>query len=243
MTSEPVKVLIGVPLRGGDVRWQLFMALLRTFTLNFEDANGRKYAFDVLPAGGGDIAHARNMILREAQKLSAEIVVMIDSDMEFVPEHLARLLAWFKHPEVQFLGGLYPRKSGGNQLVLSHGLFRENSPIEGLWEVGEICTGFVAIRMQLVYEMQQKYPSTKYVVEEPGCEGETGYELFTMGVVNASWKPGQPPYSRRLSEDHYFSLRVREMGYLVHADPAIILPHYGMENLLEKFIRKQPSPA
>lgn len=213
MPLDPKKVFLGIPFSGGTTRWETSMSLISML------ASRVNREFVIFPGGGCDIAHARNLMVHECLNHSGRdcaTMLMIDSDIQFTAEHVEKLLAW----ELAVIGGIYPRKNS-KELRWS-----VNGKIEilpnGLWSIDELCTGFMAIRTDILREMIEAHPETAYEIEDERYRGETGHELFAMGVVNR----------RRLSEDYYFSYRVRQMGYGVYADPSIQLGHVGEVDFL-----------
>lgn len=170
--------------------------------------------FVIFPGGGCDIAHARNLMVHEFLNHSGrdcDTLLMIDSDILFGPEHVERLLSW----NLAVVGGIYPRKNSQELRWSVNGNVEKLD--NGLWSVDELCTGFMAIKAALLQVMIAHFPETAYQIEDDRYRGETGHELFAMGVVNR----------RRLSEDYYFSWRVRQMGFGVYADPEVQLGHVG----------------
>lgn len=208
MPTHPQKVFLGIPFSGGSTRWETSMSLLSLIS----QPSG--FEFIVFPGGGCDIAHARNLMIHECLEHSGKgcsKILMIDSDIRFTPDQITRILSW----DYPVVGGIYPRKKMDELAWSVNGNVEKME--NGLWSVDELCTGFMCIRTDLLREMQQAYPETAYTIEDSAYAGETGHELFAMGVVDG----------RRLSEDYYFSKRVRDLGYPVIADPFVQLGHIG----------------
>lgn len=175
--------------------------------------------FLLFPGGGCDIAHARNLLVHECLYHSGKEcgrMVMIDSDIQFTAAHVEKLLSY----DVPYIGGIYPRKNTKELIWSVNGKVTKRE--DGLWSVDELCTGFVSIDTRFLRRMIRSYPEIAYEIEDHQYRGETGHELFAMGVVER----------RRLSEDYYFSRRCREMGEVILADPMIQLGHVGTVDYL-----------
>lgn len=232
MKLDPKKVFIGMAVGNGQegmTRWETSMSLIRLLCSGIRD-----YEFYLCPGGGCDVAHARNLMLHEClTKTTCGLVVFIDSDVDFQHTQLLRLLKWFDNPDIKICAGLYPLK--GEALRWSFGLWsKESTRHKALWEVGEVCTGFLAFRPELATEMIAAYPETEYRIDDSRFKGETGHELFAMGPIAArDWEKNGKPYRRRMSEDFMFSMRVADLGHPIYVDPAIQLGHIGAFNFLK----------
>ncbi len=229
MKHDPHKVFVGMAVGNGQegtTRWETSMSIIRLIS-----SGHTEYEFYLCPGGGCDVAHARNLMLHEClTKTECGLVVMIDSDVDFEFAQLLRLLKWFDSPDISLCAGLYPLK--GMALRWSFGLWSKDSPRHpGLWEVGEVCTGFLAFRPELAEEMIKAYPETEYRIDDHRFRGETGHELFAMGPIAArDWERTGKPYRRRMSEDFMFSMRAADLGHPIYVDPAIQLGHIGSFN-------------
>lgn len=208
MTPDPRKVFIGIPFSHGSTRWETSMSLLALLASQMDKE------FVIFPGGGCDIAHARNLMIHECLNHSGKgcsKMLMIDSDIIFTPADIERIVSH----DLPVVGGIYPRKNSSNLLWSVNGQVEKLE--NGLWSVEELCTGFMCIQTQFLRGMIASHPETAYEIEDERYRGETGHELFAMGVVNR----------RRLSEDYYFSQRVRKLGFPVIADPHVRLGHAG----------------
>lgn len=232
MTRDARKVFIGMAVGSGQegvTRWETSMSIVRLLCSGIQD-----YEFYLCPGGGCDVAHARNLMLHEClTRTNCGLVVNIDSDVDFTYQQLLRLLKWFEQPDIMLCAGLYPLK--GEALRWSFGLWsKESTRYKGLWEVGEVCTGFLAYRPELADEMIKAYPDTEYRIDDHRFRGETGHELFAMGPIAArDWEKTGKPYRRRMSEDFMFSMRAADLGHAIYVDPQIQLGHVGSFNFLK----------
>ncbi len=238
-TRDPKKVLIGMAIGNGTTRWETSYALL---SMLFAGVPG--YEFEIIPGGGCDVAHARNLMFHHWRtKSEAGKMIFIDSDVKFTFGHIGRLLLWMeKYPVIEYLAGLYPLK--GLDPRWSYGGWSRESVLDPLlWEVFEVCTGFTMFTWSLHEKMLAAYgEETSYTIEDQAYRGETGYELFAMGPVTREWVEGGR-YTRRVPEDFYFSMRARDLGVPIYVDPKIQLGHVGTVDFLDLQKKGEKQPA
>ena len=230
---NPKKVLIGMAIGRGDTRWETSVSLLSLMLARMPG-----WEFEILPGGGCDVCHARNLMFHEWRvKSTAGLLLFIDADMKFGPDQIWQIVSWFeKYPKVNYCGGLYPLK--GKQLRWSYGGWSKESDVPGLWSVFELCTGFTAMRYPLLERLIEAHPDTAYTIMDTAYRGEMGYELCAMGPVTRDWPTMAPDvaagrYSRRMPEDFYLSMRIRELGEKIYVDPRIQLGHVGTFDFLD----------
>jgi hypothetical protein len=165
----------------------------------------------------------------------------IDSDIEFEPENVFRLLL----ADLDVVAGIYPIKNLNwppegvpepmslDEFTVRHATFPFN-PL-GHWdepiiprvtedrfiEVAEAPTGFMCIKRQVFHRLIEAYPELNYMPE--GAEKRAKahlYWLFFDCMVD-------PESKRYLSEDYAFSKRWRDIGGQVFADFRSDLGHVG----------------
>ena len=215
MTRDPKRIFIGICLKTGDTRWETMMAMIRLIT----ESAPSGYSFVIKPGGGCDVAHARNLLMHDWRtRTDCGRLVFIDSDIVFTPDDLSRLLSW----DVPYVGGLYPLK-GFDCRWSWNGWAHTSGNLDGLWDVEELCTGFTAMRFDLLTQLVAQYGQTGYVIADEAYRGERGFELCAMGVAG----------ERRLSEDFSLSHRIRAVGAEVNVDPTIQVGHVGIVDLLQ----------
>jgi hypothetical protein len=222
----------------GVTRWETSMAIIRLLCSGIKD-----YHFYICPGGGCDVAHARNLMTHEfLTRTDCGIMLQIDSDIVFQPEHVLQLLRRLEQPHVYICAGLYPLK--GSARRWSYGLWHEKSEqYSDLWNVGEVCTGFLAMRHEVIARLIAKHPEIEYRIDDARFRGETGHELFAMGPIEArDWEGNGQPYRRRMSEDFMFSMRARDAGFPLYVDPAIQLGHVGAFDFSKLPMTNDPVP-
>ena len=184
---KPVRVLIGVPSGDGVVLpfWHSFSRAIKVSWVETE----------VFSVRGMNVVSARNKIVYRAIENGFDYVFFMDSDMEFPPETLDRLLKRNK----DIVGGFYVRKKKGylpNAFKLG---FNENGKVltefvEDFREVEAIGTGCLLVKTS-VFEKIGKPWFYYEVTDAPDCHMATedmifcrnakkeGYKIFCDGTI------------------------------------------------------------
>lgn len=213
MKRNPKKVLIAIPIKDGMLRWETLFSLLRTAEIGYE--------VNIIPFGGCDVCHARNMTFHYWRTRSdAGRLQFLDSDLSWTPEKLK--LLW--DSDLNVVAGCYPLSD--NFLRWSFQGKIDNFSTNYL-DVEEVCTG----ALSLTWEVLEKLicPEDEFVIEDAEYRGEVGYEITKMGVFNR----------RRYSEDFYLSKIIRELGYDILVDTRCWMNHHKTNGLLNRFTEEQ----
>jgi hypothetical protein len=187
------------------------------------------------------ITRGRNMmVLKFLAEESFTHLFWIDSDIAFQSESVFRLLRAdrdiaagvypmkrFNWPAAGVPGGMTQRQFedrytdypfnpvGGSTRVSSY------ADADGLVEVAEAPTGFMAIKRHVFKQMMEKYPELNYVPDGPANnpQAHLHWRFFDCMI--------DPDSGRYLSEDFTFCRRWRDMGGKVFVDPQCRLGHLG----------------
>jgi len=190
---KPVKILIGVP--SGD-------SVVLPFHNSFPRAVKTDWAkLETYSVRGMNTVSARNKIVYRALEQEFDYVFFMDSDMEFPPNTLDRLLSHNK----DIVGGFYVRKKKGylpNAFKLG---FAEQDKlltefVEDFREVEAIGTGCLLIKTDVFNNIK-----TPWFYYEP-----TMAEDFHMST-----------------EDIVFCRNAKEAGYKIYCDGEIMCGHVG----------------
>jgi hypothetical protein len=168
----------------------------------------------------------------------AEMMVILDDDVQFKPEDLWRIVALAREKNAP-AGGMYVTRSrtpqiASMQLPGQHFFFGAELPPE---PVRYLATGFMAIPLSTVEEVQRKGAEEGFADIEGQrhlhyCEQGVGdkplWDFFSC--FNIREDGSQPWYDtdnrvHMLSEDWAFCERVRQCGIDIWADPAVFLSH------------------
>lgn len=188
------------------------------------------------------ITRARNKVVRNfLADDSYTHLFFIDSDVEFRPEHVFRLLL----ADRDIVAGIYPMKritwpKEGLPAGLSKRDFEVNyttypfNPIgrgklkvsefvdeDGFVEVAEAPTGFMCIKREVFPKLMEAYPDLHYTPDGPsGHPLEKLHWRFFDCVVDHET-------NRYLSEDFAFCRLWRDIGGKIYADSKSELGHLG----------------
>lgn len=184
--------------------------------------------------GDSYVDRAKNTLLANFLETDGTEILMIDSDMQWHPTAVSRLLM---HPE-EIVAGAYPFKNNwnaftGNPLVeVKDGVrqyagWRELSDGANLLEAYNVSGGFLRMKRAAIEKFADAYPDLIYQDDYawPGKKGRIYTEFFKCGVRDF----------QRYSEDSHFSALCREAGMKLWIDPNITFTHYGTKGWTGNF--------
>lgn len=156
-------------------------------------------------------------------------ILFIDSDIQFEPEDVVKLIAADK----DVVGGAYPQK----WLDMSKYNANKPSPLElctkmsvhllselpnNIMKAKYVTTGFLLIKREVFAKMMVAYPERQYINDidgYSGCNPAFFYDFFTVAV--------NPDTKILESEDYGFSRLWRNAGGEIHVVADITLKHFG----------------
>jgi len=219
---QPKTVTIGTPAYGGNVTSGYATSLAASVSL-FQ-SHGIDLQAIVL-TNHSVIQMARNRVLREFLKSDSEMLVWIDSDIQWNPLDLLKLCL---HDE-DVVAGTY-RKKNPATTEFTVQLIRGNLDPDnrGLLEVDRVGTGFLRVTRQALEklvegsdELSGNEPSSQITVGSSPKYQDSGtgfvYNVFEVGVYKGEF----------LSEDYLFCEKLKEKGYKIMLDTKINLGHEG----------------
>lgn len=192
MNKEDVKILIGMPTLT-EMKTECATSLISaTARLNYRATlHIHKSCY---------VHEARNKIVETAKERGATHLMFIDSDMSFPSDGINRLM---EH-NLDVVGGLYYRRQPPHYPTISQikdGLpiipKEGDYPLDKLFKVWGIATGFLLIKMSVFEKIKPPY----FFFEKMG--------------------------ERELGEDYYFCKKVIDAGMEIFCDPTIELGHVG----------------
>ena len=206
------KVLIGTPAHDGKVDVWFANSLVNTVKLAMQrqvDIRPIYMSYDSL------VQRARNDIVRLAVEEDFDDLIFIDSDEEWDPEWIFKLLA-FKE---EIIGLPVVKKSDQmmfNIKALPQGLKQQQN---GLMEVEAVGTGFMKISKSALKKVWDASPEYKN-------EGRIGRMVFDVQVINGDL----------VSEDNIFCQKWRNLGGKVFIEPSMTCNHIGVKKYQGNFI-------
>lgn len=204
--------------------------LIFIFNKNIQ-ANIHTIAFESLISRGRNASIAQFLSDPEATH-----ILFIDSDIEFEPEDVFKLIQADK--EVVCAG--YAKKTLDEDLLKNvfnrdivperplelctypSIVMGEQSKIEELMEIHYATTGFLLIKKEAILKMIQSYPERKYKNDIDGyncSHPDTFYDFFPATIEKIT--------NRFESEDYGFSRLWRECGGKIYLQSNITLKHHG----------------
>lgn len=212
---KTIKPHFCLPAYGGMISESYFMSLIKL--INLFNFSGINYSIDSI-VNESLVTRARNSLVAKMMQFDGHSthLVFIDSDIEFEPDSVIKLLLANK----DVVGGIYPKKALPISYVVNP---IENAQLEGsLLEVKRIGTGFVCIKREVFEKMFERYAHLKYN-DNIGLDEKYApykYALFDTSIDTED-------NNNYLSEDYTFCDRWRAMGGKIWADLSISLTHVG----------------
>jgi len=168
------------------------------------------------------ITLARNSLVNEFLKTDCTELLFIDSDVVATSDDILRLMAQSGGKDIT--AGTYPRRAKDKKFFTDL-YFDENDELEfdgSMMRVKRIGTGFMLIQRHVIEKMAEAHPEWSYKNKPTG---ERMAALFDFDIVDDQY----------VGEDYLFCDRASEMGFTVHVDVDISLPHIGSEYFTRNF--------
>ena len=207
------RVLLGTPAHDGRVDVWYASSLVNTIKLAHQlgvIVDPIYMSYDSL------VQRARNDLVRLALEQRYDDLIFVDSDQEWDPAWIFRLLA---HP-VDVIGAPVVKKSDQtlfNVKALPTGV---NLNSQGLIEVESIGTGFLRISrtaLEAVWDISEEYIN----------EGRKSRMVFDIKLINGEL----------ISEDNVFCAKWRSLGHQVWIDPVMTCAHIGAKKYTGNFMQ------
>ncbi len=177
--------------------------------------------------GDSYVDRAKNTIAAEFLDSDCTDLIMIDSDEQWHPQAIARLL---QHPE-WVVAGAYPFKNnwgrfaGNPKIVMKDGSaqyanFRALPDGAHLLEAHNVAGGFLRIKRPAMVQFAKAFPEAIYTdaFAWPNKPERIYTAFFMCDIENYE----------RYGEDAYFSRKMQEAGITLWIDPNISIIHYGV---------------
>jgi hypothetical protein len=168
------------------------------------------------------ITLARNSLVAEFLKTDCTELLFIDSDVVATPADILRLMAQSGGKDIT--AGAYPRRAKDKKFFTDlYWTEDDNLEFDGsLMRVKRVGTGFMLIQRHVIEKMVEAHPEWSYKNKPTG---ERMAALFDFDIVDDQY----------VGEDYLFCDRATQMGFKVHIDVDISLPHIGSETFTNNF--------
>jgi len=168
------------------------------------------------------ITMARNALVNEFLKSDATELLFIDADVVVTPDDILRLMA--QSGDKDITAGAYPRRAKDQKFFAD--LYTDDNGdlvFDGsLMRVTRVGTGFMLIQRHVIEKMIAAHPEWTY---DNRNTSEQMSAVFDFAIVNGKY----------VGEDYLFCDRATQMGFTVHIDVDISLPHVGQETFERNF--------
>lgn len=164
------------------------------------------------------VSKARNLLAEEFLKSDSTDLLFIDSDINFEPDDVLRLMAWTTNYGIA-AGVPRTRKQNGNYIITldekpegERQLYVDDM---GCVRAKRVATAFMMVQRQVFETIRDNHPELRYRDDNTGNDL---YAFFDFLVTPQGY----------VGEDYLFCDRARAHGFEVWVDPTIKLGHMGV---------------
>ena len=165
------------------------------------------------------VSRARNLLAQDMLESNCDYLMFIDSDINFEPEDILRLMAWGNDPKKGIVAAV-PRTRNESKVYIASLDYDENQELTmngmGLVRAQRVATAFMLVRREVFVTMTEAHPEWQYYDTRSNrmipC-------LFDFQLTEEGY----------MGEDFLFCDRARELGFEVWVDPSITLGHMGVQ--------------
>lgn len=166
------------------------------------------------------VSRARNLLMQDFLESSCDYLLFIDSDINFKPESVLRLMAFASNPDKGIVAAVPRVRSTDLKYIANLEHDNENKQVTmdgmGLVKAEDVATAFMMVRRNVFETLVDKHPEWKYYDER---SKRTLSAVFDFNVQDNSY----------VGEDFLFCKRARAEGFQVWIDPTITLGHMGVQ--------------
>lgn len=165
------------------------------------------------------VSRARNLLAQDMLESNCDYLMFIDSDINFEPEDIFRLMAWGTDPKKGIVAAV-PRTRNESKVYIATLDQDENKDLTmnamGLVRAKRVATAFMLVRREVFVTMTEAHPEWQYYDTRSNrmipC-------LFDFQLTEEGY----------MGEDFLFCDRARDLGFEVWVDPTITLGHMGVQ--------------
>ncbi|CAB4190429.1 hypothetical protein UFOVP1288_62 [uncultured Caudovirales phage] len=171
------------------------------------------------------VSRARNLLVKDFLESSCTDLLFVDSDINFEPEDVFRLMAWATDPRKGVVAGV-PRTRSENTVYITDLDYDEDNQLTmngmGLVRARRVATAFMLVRREVFDTLTNAHPEWTYQDKrsERAISAVFDFKLTEEGYMG---------------EDFLFCDRAREHGFEVWIDPTIKLGHMGITEFAGNF--------
>lgn len=171
------------------------------------------------------VSRARNLLAQDMLESNCDYLMFIDSDINFEPEDILRLMAWGSDPKKGIVAAV-PRTRSETKTYIANLEYDDSGDLTmngmGLVRAERVATAFMLVRREVFEKMVEAHPEWKYYDKRSDrvipC-------LFDFMLTEEGY----------IGEDYLFCDRTRELGFDVWIDPSITLGHMGVQEYIGNY--------
>jgi hypothetical protein len=171
------------------------------------------------------VSRARNLLAQDLLDSPCDYLMFIDSDINFEPEDILRLMAWGSDPKRGIVAAV-PRTRSETKTYIANLEYDDNGDLTmngmGLVRAERVATAFMLVRREVFEKMVEAHPEWKYYDKR---SNRTIPCLFDFLLTEEGY----------IGEDYLFCDRTRELGFEVWVDPSITLGHMGVQEYVGNY--------
>ena len=171
------------------------------------------------------VSRARNLLAKDMLESKCDYLLFIDSDINFEPDDIFRLMAWGTDPKKGIVAAV-PRTRNESKVYIATLDYDDNGDLTmngmGLVRAKRVATAFMLVRREVFETLEKKHPEWAYY------DSKTDRTLSCMFDFQLS----EEGY---IGEDFLFCDRVRSHGFEVWIDPTITLGHMGVQEYVGNY--------
>lgn len=171
------------------------------------------------------VSRARNLLVQDLLESPCTELLFIDSDINFEPEAIFRLMAWGTDTRKGVVAAV-PRVRDVNKVYIADLEYDENQELtmnhRGLVRAERVATAFMWVNRKVFEDLVAAHPEWTYWDKRAGKNLSA---VFDFKVTPEGY----------IGEDFLFCDRAREAGYEVWVDPTITLGHMGVQEYTGNF--------
>lgn len=171
------------------------------------------------------VSRARNLLVQDLLNSECDYLIFIDSDINFEPEDILRLMAWGSDPKKGIVAAV-PRTRSEDKVYIANLDYDENNELTmngmGLVRAERVATAFMLVRREVFETLDNAHPEWRYYDKR---SDRTVPCVFDFMLTEEGY----------IGEDFLFCDRTREAGFEVWVDPSITLGHMGVQEYVGNF--------
>ena len=164
------------------------------------------------------VSRARNLLVQDFLESDATELMFIDSDINFQPEDIIRLMAWVTEDNIDIAAGIPCARKAEKTYIVKLDEDEKGVTMNGMGLVRaqRVATAFMMIKRKVIEDLVKDNPEWHYWDERTGRSMSA---IFDFAVKDNSY----------VGEDYLFCDRARAAGFQVWVDPTIKLGHMGVQ--------------